>query len=286
MPPNNKKKKKPAANPARGFATVSVPSKPKAPESTSSTPAASESTTATPESGQPAVPSAGAAATGGEAAEGGQKPSETQTKETHSLQNYSPEELERHLEESQLQLLVEKYSGKCKNDAARHVTKLETERRIMRQQAVSLNVFEWLPTEVLNRILGLVETEECELSPQPGAKRTLSEEDLYVRLWTLRETLLKLGFSEAKVDESLKHLLVYFAGNPLPSNKDRDVLWNLDEILDWLALHCSPRELPSYARTGAALPKDADKTLSWISGKSRLLVSRSKSKANSLFLPY
>lgn len=277
MPPNNKKKKKPAANPARGFATVSVPSKPKAPESTSSTPAASESTTATPENGQPAS---------APAAEGSQKPPETQPKETHSLQNYSPEELERHLEASQLQLLVEKYGAKCKNDAARHVTKLETERRIMRQQAASLNVFEWLPTEVLNRILGLVEMEECELSPQPGVKRTLSEEDLYVRLWTLKETLLKLGFSEAKVDESLKHLLLYFAGNPVPSNKDRDVLWNMDEILDWLALHCSPRELPSYARTGAALPKDADKTLSWISGKSRLLVFFSKSKANSVFLPY
>lgn len=295
MPPNNKKKKKPAANPARGFATVSVPSKPKAPDSTSSTPAASESTTATPENGQPAAsPGTAAGAAAGEggaggaggAAEGGQRSSETQPKETHSLQNYSPEELERHLEESQLQLLVEKYSAKCKNDAARHVTKLETERRLMRQQAVSLNVFEWLPTEVLNRILGLVEMEECELNPQPGVKRTLSEEDLYVRLWTLKETLSKLGFAEAKVDEALKHLLVYFAGNPVPSNKDRDVLWNLDEILDWLAQHCSPRELPSYARTSATLPKDADKTLSWISGNSRLLVFLSELKANSVFLPY
>ena len=278
MPPNNKKKKKPAANPARGFATVSVPSKPKAPEPTASTPETPESTTATPESGQPAAPTT--------AVEASQQSSETQPKDTQSLQNYSPEELERHLEESQLQLLVEKYAAKCRNDAARHVTKLETERRLMRQQAASLNVFEWLPTEVLNRILGLAEMEESELSPQPGAKRALSEEDLYMRLWTLKEALVKLGFSEVKVDESLKHLLLYFAGNPVPANKDRDFLWNLDELLDWLALHCSPSELPSYARTSTALPKDADKTLSWISGKSRLLVFLSKSNANCFYFPY
>lgn len=262
MPPNNKKKKKAPANPARGFATVSVPSKPKAPEPTTApAPAtAEESKLAAPEADQQTT------------AEGSQAP-ETKAQENQLLQQYSPEDLEKHLEDAELQLLVEKYAAKCKNDAARHVTKLETERRIMRQQAASLNVFEWLPTELLDRILGLVETEECELNPQPGAKRAISEEDLYVRLWTLKETLIKLGFPEEKVDGSLRHLLHYFAGNPVPSN--RDVLWNLDEILDWLALHCNPRDLPSYARTGAQLPKDSDKTLSWITGKPRLSISNS-----------
>lgn len=171
MPPNNKKKKKAPANPARGFATVSVPSKPKAPEPTTApAPAtAEESKLAAPEADQQTT------------AEGSQAP-ETKAQENQLLQQYSPEDLEKHLEDAELQLLVEKYAAKCKNDAARHVTKLETERRIMRQQAASLNVFEWLPTELLDRILGLVETEECELSPQPGAKRAISEEDLYVRL--------------------------------------------------------------------------------------------------------
>ena len=259
MPPNNKKKKKAPANPARGFATVSVPSKPK-PESTAPSPppaaeskAATAATAAAPESNQPTP------------AEGGQQPHETQTKETQSLQHHSPEELEKHLEDAELQLLVEKYAAKCRNDAARHITKLETERRVMRQQAANLNVFEWLTMEVLNRILALAETEECELNPQPGAKRTVSEEDLYVRLWTLKEALVKLDFPEDKVDGSLRHLLLYFAGNPV----NREVLWNLDEILEWLALHCNPKELPSYARTSAQLPKDSDKTLSWITGKSR-----------------
>jgi len=265
MPPNNKKKKKPAANPARGFATTSIPSKPK-PESTTSTPptaatttpAESKPTSAAPETDQ-ATPAEGA------------QPSETQTKDTQSLQQYTPEQLERHLEDAELQLLVEKYASKCRNDAARHVTKLETERRVMRQQATgSLNVLEWLPTDVLNRILSLVETEECELSPQPGAKRTFSEEDLYMKLWTLKETLVRLGFPERRVDEALKHLLLYFAGNPVPTN--RDALWNLDEILDWFALHCDPAELPSYARTGAQLPKDSDKTISWITGKSKFFM--------------
>lgn len=265
MPPNNKKKKKPAANPARGFATTSIPSKPK-PESTTSTPptaatttpAESKTTSAPPETDQ-ATPAEGA------------QPSETQTKDTQSLQQYTPEQLEKHLEDAELQLLVEKHASKCRSDAARHVTKLETERRVMRQQASgSLNVLEWLPADVLNRILGLVETEGCELSPQPGAKRTFSEEDLYMKLWTLKETLIRLGFPETRVDEALKHLLVYFAGNPVPTN--RDALWNLDEILDWFALHCNPAELPAYARAGAQLPKDSDKAISWITGKSKLVV--------------
>ncbi|KAG2411771.1 hypothetical protein HFD88_009327 [Aspergillus terreus] len=251
MPPNNKKKKKPAANPARGFATVSVPSKPKstdttAPTSTVESKSVSESERPTPaEKNEPT----------------------TETQQSSSLQNYSPEELERHLEDAELQLLVEKYASKCKNDAARQASKLETERRVLRQQAVSLSLLEWLPAEVLDTILSLAETEERELSPLSGrdlngSKKPGSEEDLYMRLWTLKETLLRLGFPAERVEESLKHLLLYFSGNFATSN--RDMVCNLDEALDWLAMHCGLDELPSYTQTGAQLRKD-EKNISWIS---------------------
>ncbi|KAE8145083.1 P-loop containing nucleoside triphosphate hydrolase protein [Aspergillus avenaceus] len=255
MPPNNKKKKKPAANPARGFATVSVPSKPKstnstAPTSTADSKSVSDSDRPTP-------------------AKGNQPTAETQKPTSESLQNYSPEELERHLEDAELQLLVEKYASKCKNDALRQVTKLETERRVLRQQAFSLNLMEWLPTEVLDSILNLAETEECELNPSSArdantSKKSGSEEDLYMKLWTLRETLLKLRFPEEKVEESLKHLLHYFPGNFATAN--RDMVCNLDEALDWLAMHCNSKQLPSYTQTNTQLHKD-EKNVSWMTDR-------------------
>ncbi|GAB1199842.1 hypothetical protein APSETT444_009201 [Aspergillus pseudonomiae] len=254
MAPNNKKKKKPAANPARGFATVSVPSKPKstnnstAPASTAESKSVSESERPTPaESSRPAP----------------------ETQNVPSLQNYSPEELEKHLEDAELQILVEKYASKCKNDAVRQVSKLETERRVLRQQAFSLSLLEWFPAEVLDSILKVAETEEHELSPSSvrdsnTVKKSGSEEDLYMKLWTLRETLLKLGFPEKKVEDSLKHLLHYFSGNFATAN--RDMVCNLDEALDWLAMHCTPKELPSYTQTNAQLRKD-EKNLSWITDR-------------------
>ena len=252
----NRKKKKPPANPARGFATVSVPSKPKsvespAPSSTADSGVPSESEGTTP-------------------AEGGQPLGAAQ--QSQSLQNYSPEELERHLEESELQLLVEKYASKCKNDAARQVSKLETERRILRQQSTRLSVLEWLPTEILNSILSLAETEENEISSllardSNGTKRNVPEEELYAKLWTLKEALLKLGFSEQRVDDLFKYLLQYYPGNFI--GPSRDALWNLDESLDWFAMHCSLDELPSYVQANTLVPKESDKATSWINGKQR-----------------
>ncbi|KAF9886137.1 hypothetical protein FE257_011962 [Aspergillus nanangensis] len=250
MPPN-KKKKKPASNPARGFATVSVPSKPKSTDTTA--PASTAESKSVSESDRPTP------------AEKNLPPTEIQ--QSSSLQDYSPEELEKHLEDAELQLLVEKYSAKCKNDATRQVTKLETERRVLRQQSVSLNLLEWFPKEILERILGVAETEEHELSPlsvrdQNALKKPGPEEDLYMKLWTLKDTLAKLGFPAEKVEESLKHLLLYFSGNFTNSNKD--MVCNLDEALDWLAMHCGLKELPSYTQTNAQLRKD-EKNISWIS---------------------
>jgi ATP-dependent RNA helicase DHX29 len=248
MPPNNKKKKKPASNPARGFATVSIPSKVKpadssGPASTVDSKSVSESERPTPaEPTQPAP----------------------QPNEAPSLQNYTPEELERHLEDAELQILVEKYAAKCKSDAVRQAAKLDTEKRVLRQQAVPVNLLEWLPSDVVNSILSLAEAEEQGLIPQSvrDAKRTVSEDDLCMKLWTLKDTLLKLGFLENRVEEALKHVLVYYAGNFSVTN--RDVVCNLDEALEWLAMHCKPEELPSYTQTGQR--KDTDKNISWISG--------------------
>lgn len=251
MPPNTKKKKKPAANPARGFATVSVPSRPKPPESsdpasTVDSKSVSESDRPTPAEPAQPVPS---------------------SNEASSLQNYTPEQLEQHFEDAELQLMVEKFAAKCKSDASRQAGKLETERRLLRQQAVPVNLLEWLPSDVVSSILGLAETEEQRLSPQPVRdKRDVPEEELCTKVWVLKDTLLKLGFPENKVEEALKHVLIYFAANFTITN--REVLCNLDEALEWLAMHCDSEELPAYTQTSGPR-NDADKNVSWISGNPR-----------------
>ncbi|KAL5335025.1 P-loop containing nucleoside triphosphate hydrolase protein [Aspergillus crustosus] len=248
MPPNNKKKKKPASNPARGFATVSIPSKVKPAES--SEPASTVEFKSASETERPAS---------AEPVEGAPKPSANP-----SLQNYSPDELERHLEDAELQILVEKHAAKCKSDAVRQAVKLDTERRVLRQQAVPVNLPEWLPSDVVSSILGLAEAEEQALSPQPVRdKRTVLEDELCTRVWVLKDTLLKLGFPEHRAEEALKHVLVYFAGNFATT---RDVVCNLDEALDWLAIHCDADELPSYTQANGQR-KDADKNVSWISDR-------------------
>ncbi|KAJ5102935.1 hypothetical protein N7532_003464 [Penicillium argentinense] len=261
MPPNNKKKKKPASNPARGFATVSVPSKPKT-ESTETPSTTPGQSTPTPQSESPIPraeePPAATSAVSASAAGA--------TQGDPSLQSLSPEELEKHLEESELQILVDKYAAKCKSDAARQVTKLETEKRVFRQQAASLSLLEWLSSEVQDKILELANGEEHEyLTSGPrgaNTKQPGSEEELYMKIWTLKETLLKLGFPENRTEEALKHILLYFTGTP--TSASRDVVWNLDESLEWLAMHSEKKELPSYVQTNSRPQKDADSVTSWM----------------------
>src|SRR5690242_5635463 len=113
-----KKKKKPAAAAAaRGFATTSIASKPRV----DPVDATGTGSTESPES-------RGVAASlqnGGAAADSGGAKDEP----------LSPEEFERRLEESELQLLAEKHSQKVKREAQRQRARLETDRRLLRSQA-------------------------------------------------------------------------------------------------------------------------------------------------------
>lgn len=192
-----------------------------------------------------------------------QHPESSQPKEP-SLQNYSPEELEKHFEEAELQSFVEKYATKCKNDASRLASRCETEKRILRPQATPLNMNEWMPEETVNAIIGLTETEEGSHDSQIERNgSSFREEDMIVRLWTLRDALIKLGFTEQKVEELLKHVLVTYSSGL----GNRDIAGNLDEFLEWFALHCSPEELPSYDRDKDPIAKGTETTTSWINGK-------------------
>ncbi|KAG5983989.1 hypothetical protein E4U55_006501 [Claviceps digitariae] len=244
------KKKKPVANPARGFATTSIASKPRPevsePDSKPS-PRVSKTIDGAPPSSDGAPPSTDSAP--GDAA--GQLSQQQQ-------QPLSPEEFERQLEESELQLLVEKHSLKTKRDAQRQRTRLDTDRRLLRGQADTVNAPKWLPPDVVDSILDLIQAEarfsaSNVSSEHAGPGRLPSEEDMIVRLWTLRQTLSAAAFPEARVEAVLKHILDIA---PNVSSAARDSVWGLDESLDWLARECSAHELPPYESKGKPLLKD------------------------------
>ena len=228
MPPN-RKKKKPASNPARGFATTSTVSKSKVLGDALSV---DESEEAVDPSHIPVGPP---------------KPTESQKREKE-LHELNPDELERQLVESELQLLVEKHGEKCKKDAARHASRLQTERRLVRSQATPLSTGRWLPEELLQIICNSVEVASSR-SPNdnPRKQDSISSDDLCIRLWLLRRTLLELGFLQNRVDEAL-NFLIYNQQSIERTNaiSSREGFWGIDECLDWLALSCTAEEMPDY----------------------------------------
>ncbi|EFQ97819.1 pre-mRNA-splicing factor ATP-dependent RNA helicase prp22 [Nannizzia gypsea CBS 118893] len=236
----NKKKKKTASNPARGFATVSVPSKVK--PSTPSEPVEPEETAPSSETLAKKLPVRDAKDDTAAIQPTSHKP------ELHEL---TPDELERHLEEAELQTIVDKHGIKCKGDAARFSTKTVAERRLLRPQAPQLeNVTDWLSPDLLNKIL---EKEKAEARKQPmvssksaeyhGQLSVSMEESICVNMWTLRLTLLELGFQGIDIDETLKILLLH---GPLEIVSGKDPVQALDLAFCYLALYLEKDKLAPY----------------------------------------
>lgn len=223
-----KKKKKPASNPARGFATTSIASKPKVEAvgleiidpTTAETPTSSEQQ-------QIAI-----------------APSSSATNQAEA--DLTPEEFEKQLENSELQVLVEKHAQKSKRDAQRQKNRLETERRLFRSQAENLNTRKWLPPELMEEILDLVRSEgrySGQATDNANTLKQASEEELTVRLWTLQQALTGAGFLEAKVNLALQHVL---AISDKIGAGSKDSIWGMEECLEWLSRECSREELPDY----------------------------------------
>jgi ATP-dependent RNA helicase DHX29 len=171
-------------------------------------------------------------------------------------QELSPEEFEKQLEESELQLLVEKHAQKTRRDAQRQRSRLETDRRLLRSQADPVNIPKWLPQELIDHILDLIMAESrfaasSMSSENPGAGKMPPEEDVIARLWTLQQTLAGAAFPDSRVDAAVNYTLD-IAPNVSPPLKDS--IWGLEEALDWLARECTLDELPLYeprAKPGA-----------------------------------
>jgi ATP-dependent RNA helicase DHX29 len=227
-----KKKKKPASNPARGFATTSIASKTKA-ETANVEPeeVPTEEFPTTVENQQnESVPVVGSGSAGSILAQ----------------QGLTPEEFEKQLEESELQVLVEKHAQKSKRDALRQQTRLETDRRVLRGQAENLNTRKWLPPELMEEILDLVKGEgrySGQTLESSNISKHLSEEELTIRLWTLQQSLVGAGFIEDKISQALQYVLDISDKIGLGN---KDTIWGMEESLDWLSRECSRKELPDY----------------------------------------
>jgi ATP-dependent RNA helicase DHX29 len=225
-----KKKKKPAANPARGFATTSIASKPK-PEANEPELGPTSELPATAQNTQEDVAQITGAGVGASDA---------------PPKNLSPEEFEKQLDISELQMLVDKHAQKSKRDAVRQKTRLETDRRVLRGQAETLNTRKWLPPELMEEILDLIKTEERFTGPVADSTipvKPCSEEELTIRLWTLQQSLISAGFLESKVTSALEHVLKI--SDKIGSNY-KDAIWGMEEALDWLARNCLRDDLPDY----------------------------------------
>ncbi|EQL02767.1 DEAD-like helicase [Ophiocordyceps sinensis CO18] len=150
------------------------------------------------------------------------------------------------------------HTQKAKRDAQRQRSRLETDRRLLRSQADTVNIPKWLPPDLLNHILDLVYAEtrfsaSNVSSENAGSGRMPSEEETVVRLWTLRQTLEAATFPEPRVEAALQHIIDIA---PHVSNATKDSIWGLEEALDCLPRQCSPDELPPYELRDKPMAKD------------------------------
>ena len=236
----NKKKKKPASNPARGFATTSTASKPKHDEA--------KELEGGVELGNSSILASSATA---------EEPSQTKCtsrgESEKELNELTPEELESRLEDSGLQILVESYGEKTKKNVSRQLSRLQTEKRLLRSQAEHLSIRQWLPPEIMQIITDLQQAQvnsKGDLQANSNSIRStfhFSEDDLLIKLWTLKRLLPPLGFSQQRTDLALRHLLTLMDNPGAQSiSSGKESTWGLDECLTWLALDCEQADLPRF----------------------------------------
>lgn len=227
----SKKKKKPAANPARGFATTSVASKGRVEHVSDASNDANEPNLAStlPTS----VESEDVQST--DAAKG------TTELELHEL---SPEALEARLELAELQSIIEAHGPKVQREATRQITRLRTDKRVLRAQAEDLFVKEWLPDELMQQIIELVGSDglnSLDAISSASPAKSLSDESIISKIWQLDLVLRDIDLSDECRAEALKFVLKAPSLEVSPTS-----IWGLSEILDWLALSGNEHELLEY----------------------------------------
>ncbi|KIW71283.1 hypothetical protein PV04_03466 [Phialophora macrospora] len=230
-----KKKKKLAANPARGFATTSLPSKSKAVSGPDNASVADDEQSQAAGSNGPVTAGKEPAHTDGEQSTGGLQ-----------IQDMSPEELEAHLENSELEAMLDKYGARAIADARRQVARLETERRQLRLQTQKLSTYNWLPEEMIRELFETAQEDERATSVAGHADLPeIDEESLIVDLWTLERVLRSLNFP--KVSEAIAYIAELAVSNQVTPITDS--VPGLAEALQWYAGNTQFDELTNYEQT-------------------------------------
>lgn len=238
------KKKKPAANPARGFATTSIAKKVQ--------PLAVEETTHDKEqlqNGKHVTSSTSSAQQQLQQHEADTLGHTTQDEGQTQLHELSPEDLEKHLEQDELQLQVEKYGPQTQRAVERQVGKLSTDYRLLRGNATPLSVRTLISEDLVSKLVDLIREDlEDAIKASSNARKVLQEEEAAAKLWSLQGALKALGFNDEHVSSALSYTLKL--GPPV--DKENPV-WALEECLDWLVLNIPDNELPRYDQhTGKA----------------------------------
>ena len=228
-----KKSKKVAANPARGFATTSISSKVRV--------EIAEEETNLPQS--PGI-------VGNQESHVTSSTSDIQTENQRDLATLSPEELEAQLEESELQMLVEKHGAKVKKDVARTVSRLMTERRLFRGQVETLPVSKWIPADMLQQLRDLMQESSIAGRSLLGQSELPEATELLIKLWALRLCLVDLGFSKMVTLETLTQIVQQKALlGKAQAEETRDGLWGLGTALDQLGAFHEDADLPAFDTT-------------------------------------
>ncbi|KAF4548931.1 Helicase conserved C-terminal domain-containing protein 2 [Elsinoe fawcettii] len=233
MAGGNKKKKKPVSNPARGFATTSIASKTKieVPEPASQPSEKEEHKSSITHFEKTSI-----------AENLGQPPQQNQTTNAErELKDLTPEELDAQLELSDLQQAVDRLSPKVNREATRQISRLETDRRVLRGQAEWLSISSWLPHEIRGEILraALSEHEDEDISDMSPV--LTKDEDLVLsRVWALRLILEGLHFSQSQIMGVIRRLL------SRPPAAESLGVWGLIEALEFLASNAKIQKLVDY----------------------------------------
>ena len=225
----NKKKKKPANNPARGFATVSIPSKMSEVDT-------ADQSKESEELDQPLkIPF-------GQQQKRAPTSSDQQNDRDQDLSQMSLEELEQHFKRAEIQSMLDANGKRSRNDASRQKTRLETEHRSLRREAISLETDSWL-AHVLQDILDLTRSSwPTTLTTQAAQK--LSQADLCMGLWSLKLTLELIHLPHD--DQVLREIIRI---SPIiPASDSKSPLWGFDEAVMWLALNSETNEFQPYDR--------------------------------------
>ncbi|ETN40058.1 uncharacterized protein HMPREF1541_04333 [Cyphellophora europaea CBS 101466] len=224
-----KKKTKAAANSARGFATTSQPSKPRVVDAVgqdAETPTSSGMSTPS----QPKGPGVGDGKSNG------------MTKETSSIQHMTPEELERHLEDAELQDLLDRTGARCRAESSRHVSRLKAERRQLRSQSHKLFTDEWLNEAAIDRMLAWESNANDEQVHASDEALRSEDEKVVTDLWILHRVLTSLGLPA--VGEAVAYVVQLASRQRLVQASF--TLFGLTEALDWYARRFLQSELPDY----------------------------------------